>query len=185
MIYESHPWKQELRHWSKQIEKYNNTSCFDNRFDSTYTIIEKCIMYSAFITRKLVECEKLSNNADLYAFQIKAYKPLKEVDRLHIWLNEDSHNWEHPFQMSVLGKNICNWIIHSYIFYLQFEKSGHVIGFYISSDYDRNKYLYEINLKSWLDYLNYVSADHVVTQTSHYDSNKRDYIISEKEREKL
>lgn len=182
MIYESSPWKQELKRRVKQIGKYNTVIRFDNKFDATYIIMEKNLMFSAFATRKLIECEKLSDSADSYSFPIKAYRPLKPVDRMHRWPDEDTHDWNHPVRLTALGKNICNWLIHSYIFCLLFEENGPVTGLYVSSDYDRNKYLYEIELKSWLDYLNYVAADNVVAMESHYDDNKHDYIVIRKER---
>ena len=177
MIYESSPWKQELKSRVKQIVKYNTVTHFDNKFDATYTTMEKNLMFSAFATRKLIECKKLSDSADSYSLSIKKYRPLKSVDRLHCWPNENTHDWGHPVISTALAKDICNWLIHSYIFCLSFEENGPVTGIYVSSDYDRNKYLYEIELKSWLDYLNYVAKDNIVAMHYCYNDGKHDYII--------
>lgn len=185
MIHESYPWKQELKRHIKQIRKYNSADRFDLRFDSTYTILEKSIMYSAFAARKLIECNKLSDSSDSYSMQINAYRPLKKVDVMHRWPENNTHDWYNPIRVTAFGKNICNWIIHSYIFCLIFDENGSVEGIYLSSDFDKNKYLYEILLDRWLDYLTFVSDDSIVDLVLHYDSEKSDYLFARKERGKL
>ena len=52
MIFESFPWKQDLRRRKNLIIKYNTAEHFEKNDDTTYTVIEKAIFYSAFIIRK-------------------------------------------------------------------------------------------------------------------------------------
>ena len=49
MIFESFPWKQDLRRRKNLIIKYNTAEHFEKNDDTTYTVIEKAIFYSAFI----------------------------------------------------------------------------------------------------------------------------------------
>ena len=56
MIFESSPWKQDLRKRKNLIIKYNMADHFEKNDDATYTVIEKAIFYSAFIIRKLIDC---------------------------------------------------------------------------------------------------------------------------------
>ena len=56
MIFESFPWKQDLRRRKNLIIKYNTAEHFEKNDDTTYTVIEKAIFYSAFIIRKLIDC---------------------------------------------------------------------------------------------------------------------------------
>lgn len=49
MVYESYPWKQDLRRRKNLLLRYNKADRFDANFDTTYTVIEKAIFYSAFI----------------------------------------------------------------------------------------------------------------------------------------
>ena len=183
MVYESYPWKQDLLRRKRLIIKYNTAERFDKSYDSTYTVIEKGIFYSAFIIRKLIDCGgKLSDEADNYSIQVKAIKPLKHIDNLNRWPEEDSHDWEHEKQLTVAGKDICNWLIHSYLFFSEFEENGPMLAFCVSSDYDRNKILYKISMCDWLRYIDYIASDDIVGLSSHYDEKTGDYIYKRKER---
>lgn len=94
MIFESFPWKQDLRRRKNLIIKYNTAEHFEKNDDTTYTVIEKAIFYSAFIIRKLIDCGgKLSDESENYSLKVCSVQPLKPVDRLHRWPEEDSHDW--------------------------------------------------------------------------------------------
>ena len=68
MIFESFPWKQDLRIRKNLIIKYNTAEHFEKNDDTTYTVIAKAIFYSAFIIRKLIDCGgKLSDEAENYS----------------------------------------------------------------------------------------------------------------------
>ena len=112
MIFESFPWKQDLRRRKNLIIKYNTAEHFEKNDDTTYTVIEKAIFYSAFIIRKLMDCGgKLSDESENYSLKVCSVQPLKPVDRLHRWPEEDSHDWENEKEVVVTGKNVCNWLI--------------------------------------------------------------------------
>ncbi len=65
MVYESYPWKQDLLRRKRLILNYNTAEHFAKNEDSTYTVLEKAVFYSAFIIRKLIDCRgKLSDDAD-------------------------------------------------------------------------------------------------------------------------
>ena len=118
MIYESYPWKQDLLRRRRLIKKYNRADLLSEDDDRAYTVIEKAIFYSAFITRKLIDCKgKVSDEVDKYKFHLKGVRPIKEIDLIHRWPDEDTHNWEHEEAYTKSGTDICNWLIHSYIFF--------------------------------------------------------------------
>ncbi len=57
MIFESFPWEQDLRRRKNLIIKDNTAEHFEKNDDTTYTVIEKAILFSsAFIIRKLIDC---------------------------------------------------------------------------------------------------------------------------------
>lgn len=139
MIFESFPWKQDLRRRKNLIIKYNTAEHFEKNDDTTYTVIEKAIFYSAFIIRKLIDCGgKLSDESENYSLKVCSVQPLKPVDRLHRWPEEDSHDWENEKEVVVAGKNVCNWLIHSYMFFVVFNEDGIIDSFSVTSDFDRN-----------------------------------------------
>ncbi len=83
MVFQSYPWKQDLQRRRILIIKHNTEENFDSNFKATYTVLEKCVFYSAFIIRKLIDCGgKLSESsivlpmpAKLLKFYIKTARP--------------------------------------------------------------------------------------------------------------
>ena len=164
------------------IQKYNCAELLD-KDDRAYTVIEKAIFYSAFIIRKLIDCKgKVSDEVDKYIFHLKGVLPVNETNLLHRWSEADTHNWEHEETYTKLGTDICNWLIHSYFFFLSYDENGVIDGFYVSSDYDRNKILYRIELKDYLAYMDFVGKDHVVSTCMYADRDKKDYVYTRKNR---
>lgn len=183
MIYESHPWKRDLLRRKQLIQKYNHAELLNEDAERAYTVIEKAIFYSAFIIRKLIDCKgKVSDEVDQYTFCLKGVRPIKEIDLMHRWPDVDTHNWEHEETYTKAGTEVCNWLIHSYIFFLSYNVDGTIDGFYVSSDYDRNKVLYRIELKDWLAYMDFVGKDYVTAICMHADENKKDYVYTLKAR---
>lgn len=184
MIYESHPWKQDLLKRKRLILKYNHADLLsEDSDDKAYTVIEKAIFYSAFIIRKLIDCKgKVSDEVDAYQFSLKGIFPKKRIDYMHRWPDENTHDWEHELSYTKNGKEICNWLIHSFVFFLCYNEVGEIDSFYVSSDKDRNKILYRVELKDWIDYIDFVGSDYVVATEMHAEDNKNDYVFTKKER---
>ena len=183
MILESWPWKQDLLRRKSLLIRYNTSDHLLENEERAYTTIEKAIFYSAFIIRKLIDCGgKLSDEADKYSIQAKSIRPLKHIDIMHRWPEEDSHDWAHENSVTVKGKDVCNWLIHSYLFFTEFEESNIIKFFYVSSDYDRNSVLYKILLSDWISYIDFIASDDIVQMDSHYDNKKGEYIFTRKMR---
>lgn len=185
MIYESYPWKRDLYRLSRRIRRHNAGWRFRFFEDRTYTIIEKCIFYSAFVIRKLIECRsKVSDEVTNYSLQITNVQPLREINHMNRWPEENSHDWANETPATVCGKDICNWLIHSYIFFFSYDEKGRIESFYVSSDYDRNGTLYRIPLITWTTFMNLAATDYVDYIDSKYDIKKKDYVFTRKRRAK-
>lgn len=182
MVYESWEWKKELHRKRRQLILHNTKENFDRNFNKACFQLEQAILYSALIIRILGESEKLSKDADTYAINVSCFAPIKHIDRLHRWMDEDEYDWENTETKTVLGKKVCNWLIHSYVFNFLFEEDGSVKGFYVSSDYDRNKVLNLIAFKDWVKYLDFIISDELVAMSMHINEEKSDYIIKDKVR---
>ena len=131
-----------------------------------------------------LESQKLSDDIDQYKINVSKNEPIKHIDRLHRWLDEDEYNWDNTAHEKVYGKNVCNWLIHSYVFRFQFDDNGVVSGFFVSSDYDRNKALYTISLADWINFVDAVITDDVVELVATFDDKRSDYIYRIKKRGK-
>ncbi len=134
------------------------------------------------IIRVLIETQKLSDDVDEYSINVSKNNPIKSIDRLHKWLAEDEYDWEHIYLETVKGREISNWVLHSYVFSFLFEEKGNIIGFYVSSDYDRNKVLYRVQLNDWINFMDFVISDDVVETSAKFDEKRFDYIYYKKKR---
>ena len=129
MIYESFPWKQDLLQRKRLILKYNHSELLSEENDRAYTVIEKAIFYSAFIIRKLIDCKgKVSDEVDAYKFRIKGIRPIKEINLLNRWPDEDNYDWKHETVYTKSGTELCNivssllimriWKLTAFLFHL-------------------------------------------------------------------
>lgn len=184
MVYESFPWKQDLYRRRNEIVEYNTADHFVEDDEKTYTILEKGIFYSAFIIRKLIDCgSKTSGEVDHYSIPIIMYKPLKEINRYSRWPDEKTYDWDHYERGQANGKDVCNWLIHSYVFFLCHDgENGPMTGFFVASDFDRNKVLYYIEIDDWLKYIDFVATDDIEESYEQYDEKKKDYVYLTKKR---
>lgn len=185
MVYESYAWKKDLRTRKRLIQKYNTADRFNRDFDATYIVIEKAIFYSAFIIRKLIDCkEKLSDEADNYSIHVKSIKTLIHIDSMNRWPEENSHDWKNEKNQIVSGRDVCNWLIHSYFFLPDIEESGTITNYYVSSDFDRNNVMYKISIDDWMKYIDFIASDDIVSLTSEYDEKVGDFFYIRKKRGK-
>ena len=95
---------------------------------------------------------------------------------------EDSYDWEHERSVTARGKDICNWLIHSYVFFVVSDENDIIKFFCVSSDYDRNKVLYKVPISDWLSYIDFIASDDIVQMDCHFNNKKGDYIFTQKKR---
>lgn len=183
MIYESYPWKEDLHKKVKDLIKYNTAKNRLSDDEKSDTVIEKSIFYSAFIIRKLIDCHtKLSDEACQYSMDVKAIRTKKSINLMRRWPEEGSHYWDHKTSVKVKGKDVCNWLIHSYIFAFEVGDHNTVESFFVSSDYDKNKVLYRILISDWIEYIKFIMTDDIVSEEMVFCEKKGDYIVVKKER---
>ena len=191
MIHESYPWKEDLLDRKKQIIRFNCPEELkkddDSGDETAYTYIEKGVFYSAFIIRKLIDCKsKLSDEADKYAIKVKVYKAKRQFDMYNRYIEEDSHEWQNPTLKTVQGKDVCNWLIHSFFFFMQYDdRVNQYVSFFVASDFDRNKCLYGITLSDWLDYIEFIATDEIVHLEMKYDEKTGERTYTRKQRGKF
>lgn len=185
MIYDSWTWKKDLRKCIAQLKwlkKLKYCHALDSFFNRVYHCFDREVLYSAIIARKLIESDKLSDAADSFQFDVVVHRPRRNVDKLHRWIEDGDYEWDSTAKESVLGKNICNSIIHSYVYCLFLDEKTNIGGFFVSSDFDRNKLLYQVNLNSWIDFLEYIADDDVVSTTFRFNKGKMEYVSRRKVR---
>lgn len=179
MIYDSQSWRNQLVDIKNEIQEVNIKEKFKSDYERTSSILEKDIFLSAFIIRKLIDCKsKVIDKLREYTFIVRTYRPIKRVDFFHRWPGDGCFDLEKSNEIHVNEKLICNSLIHSYVFWTELkEANGPTQGFYVSSDKDRNKILYYVNMQDYIKFLNLAINSEVLDQEITFDEKKQDYIF--------
>lgn len=59
-----------------------------------------------------------------------------------------------------------------------------ISNFLVSSDYDKNKFIYKISFDDWLDYMSFIISDDVCYCECQFDHKKGEYVYTNKKRRK-
>lgn len=116
---------------------------------------------SALIIRKMQEIHQLPQ-IDNYKIPVIRYPYLNanEAASQTIWATDyDSANYE---KETVELRKICNSLIHSYVYDVLYQidknkKSQYMAYVGVASDYDKEKHVYVVAIKDWIDCLLYLA----------------------------
>ena len=68
------------------------------------------------------------------------------------------------------------------MFFTRSNEENVIDSFYVTSDFDKNKFLYRIPLNVWISYIEYIVSDNIVRLEANYDKKSDDYKYSRKVR---
>tara|TARA_B100001063_G_C16492283_1_gene417963 strand:+ start:67 stop:603 length:537 start_codon:yes stop_codon:yes gene_type:complete len=151
MISESQYWKSDLR---KNLEFIFNKLDQKVWRTASFVALEKKLMLSSYIVRKLFESNKISE--ELYEKPIRLYSYKTKgipVGVLNSHKIEQLYEIDTPQQMTKNLSYVLNQIIHSYIFTFTFESKNSIHGIIFNSDKSKRKVLYMLPLQDFLDAL--------------------------------
>jgi len=156
-------WKSELHRYTLQLRFWSSLCRWTGSFAEHQ--VNKYLLYSAAIIRKLIEDEVDAKNE----FQNSEYG-IPELALLHYELPAT----EYPFDgdkdfilhkvvtdnynagsrnVTVEAKTICNSIIHSYVWNLAYSEGKRgTAGFLTASDREKDKKLYFVKISDWIGY---------------------------------
>ena len=159
-------WKLELHRYTLKIRFWSSLCKWTGFFVEHQ--VNKCLLYSAAIIRKLIEDEVDAKKE----FQNSGYG-MPELALLHYELPVT----EYPFDgdkdfilhkvvadnyntrsrnVTIEAKIICNSIIHSYVWNLAYSRGKRgAAGFLTASDREKDKKLYFVKISDWIGYINY------------------------------
>ena len=173
MIYESYYWRKELLNISEKITKKIEVK--KNWSDSKRAKFEQEIMVGFYIIRKLMEANKLTNKLCSTSISCKIYiskhAKIKRMDRYAFF---DNYELEKPKIVKRDLKFFINQFVHSYLFIpiidltdqesilkmddekiseeerIEIYENGkkELLGIFVNSDENKDKYLYEIDVKT-------------------------------------
>jgi hypothetical protein len=163
VIADSVPWKRDLLRIAAALEK-RKVQARVHWTERTSFLVERDIMIGAYAVRKLVEARKLSD--ELCAERVAVRRHALKGSPPDIWNRDDF--WDH-YDMTN-GKRVplsltdlCNQIVHSYVWMMSATEDWLFDGIYVSSDRERMRSLYFIGVDALIDVFRSVGMDDVVS----------------------
>jgi len=142
MIYESYYWKNELYRNYRFIVKFISSKYIKNKH---FIKIEKAIMISAYIIRKLDDAAKIPPYILNSEINIKKYiANEKIIDHMNWYRIEENYKLENEFEYKDNWRYFINQIIHSFTFIPIFDDNNRFSGIMLNSDKTKNKSLFYI-----------------------------------------
>lgn len=164
MIWESGPWKRELLASARALDGIRKK----RRSESRSFQFERSIFLCAYIMRKLSESQKLSSSWDERVIPC-IFHPLKgrRPDFLNWHRIEELFDLDVSEARGVSARDLCNRIIHSFVFMEVAASRVGLVGFFFTSDKARRQGLWYVELEVFLKLVrdtgrDYPSSSHMV-----------------------
>lgn len=174
MIWQSEYWKKDI---CKIAVKLENRIFQKKWFDASNANAEKEIMVSAFMVRKLFESQKIDlaiKNKSIPT--IKYPSNGKKINLLRRLSPERFFDLEKQLPSSITVKDLCDYIIHSYIFLL-YIIDGEFKYFRVTSDKNKFKFMFQIEVRRYINILREVGNYRSGSEIYSYNNKKEDYVI--------
>lgn len=160
MIAESAPWKDQLLKDADLIERWAAKARPSERGS---ILIERKVFVSAFAMRKLIECEKVSNEIEGRSVRAERFD-LQPGQRLDWWTRHsfwEAFNVEAPATCSLGIGDLLDIIVHSKVFSecVYAEDDLRVSGFFVTSD-RKDNHLWLVPLAAYTDLMRRVGNDY-------------------------
>ncbi len=176
MIWESCYWKDDLLKSVKWLKE----KVISRRRPSEKLLVEfeKCMFITAYQVRKLIEAKKLSNSLVDSSLPITEYGNIKKVTLMNWHRLDELYDFDAPKTDNISIKNVCNLLIHSYVFVAEQQcLTAPIKGVFFNSDRTRNQFLYHLHINDWISFLERIGRDYPSEYHCWKDSSQNDYFV--------
>lgn len=146
--------------------------------DRSLAVFEKEIFFAFYAIRKLIESEKLSDSVANLSVPAFSYPRKGKPEPFRSWRYKLDALYDFQKRKPVplnLGF-VCNQIIHSYIYIEGFDDDGKLDGIFFSSDRERKRKLYYLELSAIVNLLKRVGSNYPRKWSGYFDEKKGDYV---------
>lgn len=170
MINDSVPWREQLWRSADELERRKTQRRWTER---TSFLVEREIMVGCYAIRKLYEARKVSDPLAARKWEVTRHA-LTSARRPDIWARATP--WEyydllHGTSAMVSITDLCNQVIHSYIWMLSATEAGDFDGIYVASDRQRLSGLFFIPLDRFIELFRAVGSEDITYVRMQRDAN--------------
>lgn len=178
MIYESRYWKDDLLKQAQILRRRINQKRWPG---SSFARVEQSVMLGFYSIRKLLEAKKLPDEVANQSLRVIAHSwQGKEVTRLNRFEYWELYDLEHSRIVACSLIFLCHQIVHSYIFIVSFDELKHFSGILVTSDRERHRILYFIEVHQIIQLFEQVGKDYPDEIIFKYDPSIQDYKVQAK-----
>lgn len=178
MIWESHPWKQDIARTARYFERMETATKLTERQRVT---IEKRAFLTFYSVRKLIEAKKLSDQITSRSLAVTVYPPTGRKVRHMNWHRSDEHfHLDRPQCETWDVVGLCHQFVHSYVFHIMENEHGGLHAIMVASDRQKEKGLLQLNMIDVVPLLDSIAADDIVAATITRDpkTGKESFVLS-------
>lgn len=144
MIWDSQPWKRELRRLARQLFEVRGRGRFEDGDDFR---VERAVMLGFFAIRRLHEAHKVTDATMEAAVAVTKFQRVKRIPDHWSWHRVDEHYELTKGRAQRLPlKKIYNQAIHSFVFVPGSLPGSRSLGLYLASDWERKRSLLHVRL---------------------------------------
>lgn len=179
MIWESAFWKDDILRRSADLRKRVSQRRWP---EASLARLEQSLMLGFYAVRKLIEAKKLSDATANQTLSLARYplRPGKRVTHMNWHRVEELYDISAPRDESRDVLQICNQVIHSYVFVLGFADTGGFANVLFASDRARHDGIFLITAQQIIDLFDAVGTDYPASTQMTWDEHVGDYRVSNK-----
>lgn len=177
MIFESHPWRDDLKRFSRSLAKARATPLVT---ETQSARVERDIMYGFFAVRKLEESHKLTRNTERRKLKWIRYPAIagRRMPRHRRQELNEYFDLQKPEKVDLSARELANQVIHSYVFVHIVDRKERLQGVYVTSDYGQNKGVLYVPAWRIVKLFHRVAVDEPTWWRWTYDSSTGAYLYS-------
>lgn len=180
MAFESYYWKKNIKRDISTIQRkmeINVQKLTSKKLDEVFSIVETKVFLIAFAIRKLLDTKKLPDRVTNKKIKITKFKKNSRAYGAFFDF-EKLYELDKPIIAEMKARQILNQIIHGFVFQVFANSRGKLSYLYLTSDYDRSKFLYLVNLKTLMKKFEEISKQQVVSMSTTYDHSRKFFVTT-------
>lgn len=136
-------------------------------------------MTGAFAVRKMVDSNKVPDSVAATRVSVVAYPSIgTPITMLSRWYPAEHYDFDAPRRRSVTIRQLCNSLIHSYVYQAQFDERQRALeSILLNSDLLRSSELWEVKIDAVATIFERVATAWPVSMAMQFDQTRNDYRI--------
>lgn len=172
MIFESAPWRSDLRRDAAVLERWLAKPVSERRS----VIIEKKMFVGAYAMRRLLQSGKLSTSTESKNVSVDRFPSIKDMEKHDRWDIHQHYDFARGEPATLTIPRLFDLLIHSFVFQEWFDETERETKIVFTSDRTRNQYLWLISSSVFVTLMRFVADDNPPVYTRRFDAGRNRWV---------